>query len=151
MSWIELVLMSEIPLPCAKRRFPFLTIKVPFAFSFTAGKPIIWTAFTDCELCCARMSELVTTAKNSGTVRKRLLLFIIMFNSESNVRLNEWFHRNKYPHQKLQVGCQLLRWQVIEIKGHIRGSSEPHLPDDGLCPHPGRKTRLLTITNGPSR
>jgi hypothetical protein len=74
-----------------------------------------------------------------------------MFNSESNVRLNEWFHQNKYPHQKLQVGCQLLAWQVIEIKGHIRGSSEPYLPDDGLCPHPGRKTRLLTITNGPSR
>jgi hypothetical protein len=68
-----------------------------------------------------------------------------MFNSESNVRLNEWFHQNKYPHQKLQVGCQLLGWQVIEIKGHIRGSSEPYLPDDGLCPHPGRKTRLLTI------
>jgi hypothetical protein len=74
-----------------------------------------------------------------------------MFNSKSNVRLNEWFHQNKYPHQKLQVGCQLLGWQVIEIKGHIRGSSEPYLPDDGQRPHPGKKTRLLTITNGRSQ
>jgi hypothetical protein len=56
-----------------------------------------------------------------------------MFNSKSNVRLNE------YPHQKLQVGCQLLGWQVIEIKGHIRGSSEPYVPDDGQRPHLGRK------------
>jgi len=68
-----------------------------------------------------------------------------MFNSKSNVRLNEWFHQNKYPHQKLQVGCQLLGWQVIEIKGHIRGSSEPYLPDDGQRPHPGKKN--ATVNN----
>jgi hypothetical protein len=75
-----------------------------------------------------------------------------MFNSKSNVRLNEWFHQNRYPHQKLQVGCQLLGWQVIEIKGHIRGSSEPYVPDDGQRPHAGkRKARLLTITNGRSQ
>jgi len=62
-----------------------------------------------------------------------------MFNSKSNVRLNEWFHQNKYPHQKLQVGCQLLGWQVIGIKGHIRGSSEPYVPMTGNAPIPAEK------------
>jgi hypothetical protein len=62
-----------------------------------------------------------------------------MFNSKSNVRLNKSFHQKRYPHQKLQVGCQLLGWQVIEIKGHTRGSSKPYVPDDGQRPHPGKK------------
>jgi hypothetical protein len=37
--------------------------------------------------------------------------------------------------------------QVIEIKGPIRGRSEPYVPDDGQRPHPGKKTRVLTTTN----
>jgi hypothetical protein len=35
--------------------------------------------------------------------------------------------------------------QGIEIKGHIRGSSEPYVPDDGQRPHPGQKN--ATVNN----
>jgi len=62
-----------------------------------------------------------------------------MFNSKFNVRLNEWFHQNKCQHQKLQVGCQLLGWQVIEIKDHIRRSSEHICPMTGNAPIPAEK------------
>jgi hypothetical protein len=50
--------------------------------------------------------------------------------------------------ERMQVGCQVLGWQVIEIKDHVRGRSEAYVPDDGHRPHPGKKARLLTTTNG---
>jgi hypothetical protein len=53
--------------------------------------------------------------------------------------------------ERMQVGCQVLGWQVIEIKDHVRGRSEPYVPDDGHRPHPGKKARLLAPTNGRSR
>jgi len=55
------------------------------------------------------------------------------------------FTRTDIRTKKVQVGCQVLGWQVIEIKGHIRGSSEPYLPDDGHRPHPGKKN--ATVNN----
>jgi hypothetical protein len=85
------------------------------------------------------MSELVTTAKNSGTVRKRLLLIIIMFNSKSNVRLNEWFHQNKCPHQKLQVGCQLLDGKSLKSKGTFETARSHFCPMTGNAPIPAER------------
>jgi hypothetical protein len=63
-----------------------------------------------------------------------------MFNSESNVKLNEWFHQNKYPHQEAARRLPTA-WMVkaLKSKGTFEVARSHMCPMTGNAPIPAEK------------